>query len=90
MASETGKRMVNVAQTMWGVEVRIVLTPAEANNLEFIRKHGPVPADVFDWLANLFGLSLYEYGWRVAEDLVAVPTEGGEEGLSGPPHHARG
>lgn len=75
MAARAGRRFVSVNRTIWGVELRVVLTAREARDLEFIEEFGPDTETQRALLAELIGQMIRSVAWSVAGGVeVHAPT----------------
>jgi hypothetical protein len=90
MANGRKDQRVIVVDTIWGVELRIVLTPDQARDLVFLKKYGPVPDAIYDELSRALGIHLRDMAWRLAGGLVPVIAPPGGEVASGPTHQPQG
>jgi len=74
MDSGKPRRLVNVCETIWGIEIRIVLRPEEAQDFVFCQRYGPPPERLYDLLAGLLGERIRDLAWNVAGGVQVFPT----------------
>jgi len=79
MGDGTVSRMVNVLPTIWGPEFRVVLTPAERRDWEFIQRYGPGDATAMLIVADMLGKMIHALAWDVAAHVQILPFKPGDQ-----------
>jgi len=82
MGQPEHSRFCNVIPTIWGDEIRVVLTAKESQDLRFIMRFSDDSAQMAEAIGAAVGVALRQLAWQIA-DFVQVFPGGGLPG-SGP------